>query len=103
MAFCYSIREHHHRTYAPIAKSWIRLTKDEDTCLNVECRRNGWTWEDDTPATYLDWYGSDPGSGELCAIILKDGCMEEGVLEARDHSYVKKVRQYTLFLFILSG
>ena len=58
-----------------IRRAWIGLTKDSsnDNCRDSACRKTGWIWEDMTPASYVDWYGSEPGAGEYCTTLEWDG------------------------------
>ena len=60
---------------------WIGLTREphncgsRDTQINLDCRRQGWTWADVTDYRYPNWHKwghNDPTSDELCARLLPD-------------------------------
>ena len=56
---------------------WIGLAKTQYHCGNKECRREGWTWADETQYRYPDWYqwyNNEPDKNEeSCARLAGNG------------------------------
>lgn len=77
-----------HNIYCSAADEevWIGLTKiqhdcgNEDLASDLDCRRTGWTWADETAYRYPIWhlwFSSSPSEpnfiSELCARLKPDG------------------------------
>ena len=70
----------HRQSTHGIDEAWIGLTKSDDDCAELICRRSNWMWADATtydPNDWHDWYdqadgGHEPGRRETCVRMNKD-------------------------------